>query len=185
MSETWDRTRRRYRLSEEVLRDVDRRGLPALAGWQERIEAEYDDDGGLGGFLRDLQARWRRTFDARLDAVLEDESAELDRAVPRLWAALASELSSTRRILDEYADHPTPAALQARHRRQLLALTGVDIADLQDRSSTRPDQGETHGREHRPHRAPARRLRLRPLCPRLHRRPVSAADAAARVRSGA
>jgi hypothetical protein len=173
MSTAAERTRRRHRLVTDVLEDVDRRGPAALASWDEPVKSEYGDD-GVEGLLSDVWARWRRTFEARLDGVLETaDPADLPAEVTRLWRAMSAEFPGSRMLLDAHADDPGLARVQARHARLLRAATGVDLADLQDQPyESRHNQGDSHGTEHRARR---RRLRVRPVCPRLHRGPLSAA----------
>ena len=166
------RTRRRHRLVTGVLDDLDRHGLAVLPGWQEAIAREYGE-AGLGGLLTDVECRWQRIFDARLDGLLENDAAHLQEAVVRLWETMSAELYGTRLLLDAHTGHPALVRVQARHHRMLAAVTGVRAADLlTDQSEPRPSNGETHGRQHRVHPG---RLRVRPVCRRLHRRPVPAA----------
>jgi hypothetical protein len=173
MSAAAERTRRRHRLVNDVLADVDRRGPAALAWWDEPVKSEYGDD-GLGGLLGDVWARWQRTFDARLDGVLETaDPADLPAEVTRLWRTMSAEFRGSRLLLDAHAGDPTLARAQARHARLLRAATRVELADLQDQPDQSPHtEGESHGPEHRARRG---RLRVRPVCARLHRGPVSAA----------
>jgi hypothetical protein len=167
-----ERTRRRHRLVTALLDDVDRHGLVAVAEWQQEIEREYGED-GLGGLLVDVECRWQRIFDARLDALLETDAAQLREAALRLWQTMSAELAGTRALLDVHAGHPALERTQRRHRRMLTAVTGLRAADLPtDQFQPRPSNGATHGREHRPR---AGRLRVRPVCRRLQRRPVPAA----------
>jgi hypothetical protein len=166
------RIRRRHRLVTGVLDDIDRHGLAALTQWREEIAREYGDD-DLGGLLTDVQCRWQRIFDARLDGLLENDAAHLQEAVVRLWRTMSAELAGTRLLLDAHAGHPALVRVQTRHHRTLAAVTGVRVADLlPDSPPSPPSNGETHGREHR---ARPGRLRVRPVCRRLHRRPVPAA----------
>jgi hypothetical protein len=174
-AERTQRTRRRHRLVTELLDDVDRHGLAALTDWHGAIAREYGDD-DLGGLLTDIECRWQRVFDARLDGPLENDAAHLQEAVVHLWDTMSEELSGTRLLLDAYAGHPALVRAQTRHRRMLAAVTGVNVDDLPtDKSQPRPSNGETHGREHRPRRVIPGHLRVRPVCRRLHRRPVPAA----------
>jgi hypothetical protein len=129
MSEGWERARRRYALVQEVLDNVGGAGVSALPLWQDRIEAEYDGE-GLGGFLRDVQWRWHRAFDARLDAVLESDADDPAAAVAGLWRELAASQPATRLVLDAYAGHAGLAPAESRHRRMLRLATGVDLAQV-------------------------------------------------------
>jgi hypothetical protein len=173
MSEATERPRRRLRLVEDVLDDVHACGLGALAAWDEPIKSEYGEE-GLGGLLVDAQCRWQRIFDARLDGVLESEAGpDAAEAVRALWQEMAVELPGARVLLDAHAGDPALTRVRERHRRRVRGATGVDLTDLQTHEfQTRATIGGTHGREHRAQR---RRLRLRPVCARLHRGPVSAA----------
>ncbi|HEX2175110.1 MAG TPA: hypothetical protein VHG70_04295 [Nocardioidaceae bacterium] len=129
MSGAWDRVRNRHRLVESALDRVRVLGVDELAVMEEQIRAEYAEE-GFDGFLRDVQRRWHRAFDARLDGVLESGVADTRAAVLMLWQHLAQTLPETRVVLDAYADHPALRAAEARHRRMLLTATGVDLATL-------------------------------------------------------
>jgi hypothetical protein len=196
MSANWDEVRRRHRLVHEVLTHAQRQGAAAVAAAQDEIEQEYAEE-GLAGFLLDVHRTWQRAFDARLDAVLENAPGDLATAVTEMWGRLATDFPGTRLVLDAYAEHPTVARAAERHRRRVLAGTGVDLAAL-PLPATNPTDGARHGRE--PSEQPSRensrensrdrgprrgRLRLRSLCPGLHRRPLPPAGAAAHMRSGA
>jgi hypothetical protein len=145
MSAAWDRVRRRHRLVESALDLVRVAGVDELAAMEAQIRAEYAEE-GFDGFLRDVQRRWHRAFDARLDGVLESGVDDTRAAVLMLGQHLAQTLPETRLVLDAYADHPALQPAEARHRRMLLAATGIDLATV----------------------APARRAsreRWRPSCP--------------------
>jgi hypothetical protein len=123
MTDSWDRLHRRHRLVHAVLDDIARTDRPAVAPrFAAAIDAEFGD---LGGFLRDVQLRWYRAFDARLDALLEDEPADLPGAVAELWRELADTMPAARRLLDFHAGHAALAALDEHHRRTLRAATGI------------------------------------------------------------
>jgi hypothetical protein len=138
MSEAWDRVRRRYALVEEVLGDIGGSGTAVLPRWQERIEAEYDGE-GVDGFLRDVQRRWHRAFDARLDAVLENDTPDPALAVTHLWQTLSAAQPAVRLVLDAYDGHPALDAAETRHRAMLRAATGVDLADVRAQIDTPSD----------------------------------------------
>jgi hypothetical protein len=129
MSAAWDRVRNRHRLVETALDLVRVAGVDELATMEAQIGAEYAEE-GFDGFLQDVQRRWHRTFDARLDGVLESGVADTRAAVVMLWQHLAQTLPQTRVVLDAYAGHPALEPAKARHRRMLLAATGVDSATL-------------------------------------------------------
>lgn len=130
MSEAWERVRRRHALVVEVLDSVaDAHGTDpatAVTRWRDRIDAEYGDD-DLAGFLRDVQRRWQRTFEARLDAVLEQEGSPSAEAVAQVWRSLREAQPATRLVLDAHAGHPAVAPDRTRQRATLLAATGVDL----------------------------------------------------------
>lgn len=110
MSYAWERTHRRYRLVHAVLDDMAAAGTPVLsAGRLAEIEAEY---GRLDGFLQDVQLRWYRMFEARLDGD----------GVPGLWQRLAAEQWPMRLLLDAYAEHPAVLAGEAHHGAKLLPV---------------------------------------------------------------
>ncbi|HWL97942.1 MAG TPA: hypothetical protein VNP20_11380 [Nocardioidaceae bacterium] len=129
MSAAWDRVRRRHRLVESALDLVRVGGVDELAAMDAQIRAEYAEE-GFDGFLRDVQRRWHRAFDARLDGVLESGVADTRAAVLMLWQHLAQTHPQTRLVLDAYADHPALQPAERRHGDMLQAATGVDLAAL-------------------------------------------------------
>jgi hypothetical protein len=123
MSDTWDRTHRRYRLVQDVLENIARTGRPAVpAAFTPAVDAEF---GGFGGFLRDVRLRWYRAFDARLDALLEDEPDDLEAALARLHRELAAAMPGAAHLLAAHAEHPALRALDRDHRHKLRAATGI------------------------------------------------------------
>lgn len=123
MEMSWDRQHRRHQLLHAVLREVGRTGRPAVpARYRADVNAEFGD---FGGFLREVQLRWYRAFDARLDAVLEEAPGDLAAAIADIWATLADTMPSSRLLLDTHAAHPALRALHEHHRRTLRAATGM------------------------------------------------------------
>ncbi len=123
----WEQARRRFRLVQTVLDTVaETRELPA--GLRAEVEAEFGD---LGGFLGEVARRWYRTFDARLDELLERG----DRDLPRLARDVDDALPGARLLLDAHEAHPALVDLREHHRRSLLAATGVDQYEPRMRSS--------------------------------------------------
>ncbi|RJL34350.1 hypothetical protein [Bailinhaonella thermotolerans] len=126
----WNDVHRRHRLVRRVLDGVAAAGRPEVPrDLAAEVEAEF---GGLGGLLREVQARWYRAFDARLDAVLEERPADLAPALARLRGELAAAMPAARLLLDAHHDHPDLAALHARHRRTLAAAGAAGAAGAAD-----------------------------------------------------
>jgi hypothetical protein len=120
---SWEQLRRRNRLVQDVLADIDRGGEPVIPA---RLRADIDAEfGGAGGLLQDVQGRWYETFDARLDAVLEDGPADLPAELARLEREVDDVMPAARRLLDTYRAHPALAALHEHHARRLSAATGM------------------------------------------------------------
>jgi hypothetical protein len=123
MSVAWERTHRRYELGNAVLAEVVATGSVPQARLGE-IEEVFGD---FGTFLQDVRRRWGHVFDTRLDALLAERPADLDRAVRDLRREVDREQPACRALLDEYADHPALVMADAHHRRVLCAVTGVDL----------------------------------------------------------
>ncbi|MGH3451115.1 MAG: hypothetical protein ACRDQW_10395 [Haloechinothrix sp.] len=119
----WERTHRRYRLVYAVADAIALRGPEVIDEWQAAIHTEF---GGMDGFLQDVQRRWYTAVDAHLDAVLEDEPADSGVAVAEILDSVSATDRSLRLVLDAFAEHPVLLEGDARHRRSLLAVTGVD-----------------------------------------------------------
>ncbi|MFE3448817.1 hypothetical protein ACFXJ8_07750 [Nonomuraea sp. NPDC059194] len=125
---SWSQSRRRHQLVHAVLAGIAETGRPIVpAELAAEVSAEF---GGSEEFLREVQRRWYRAFDARLDAVLEDPPHDLRAPLVRLWHELADAMPAARLLLDAHAGHPALAELDAHHRRTLDAATGVDLDDL-------------------------------------------------------
>jgi hypothetical protein len=120
---TWDRLHRRNRLVRVVLSEVGKTGRPAVAAkYRAEVNAEFGD---FGGFLTEVQLRWNRAFDARLDALLENEPDDLAAGMADLWAGLADAMPASRLLLDVHADHPALRELHDHHRRTLGSALGI------------------------------------------------------------
>jgi hypothetical protein len=123
MSDSWNRLHRRHELVHAVLDAIASRGKPDIpARFVSAVDAEFGD---LGGFLREVQSRWYRAFDARLDMLLEHEPTDLPAAIADLWRGLADTMPAARRLLDAHAAHPALVAGDEHHRRTLRYATGI------------------------------------------------------------
>lgn len=119
---SWERAHRRHELVHAVLAA----GLPIVPP---ELAAEVDAEfGGLGGFLQEVQRRWYRAFDARLDALLEQPPQDMRDALVQLWQDLSLTMPAARLMLDANADHPALAEADEHHRRMLHAATGVVLS---------------------------------------------------------
>jgi hypothetical protein len=113
----------KFLLVREVLAEVTRTGCPEITRRGE-VESAF---GGVEEFLLFLHHRWRTAFFARLDALLEDPSEDLDSAVVALWADPTTGGRGLRPLLDAHADHPALAAAQERERQLVLRDLRVDV----------------------------------------------------------
>ncbi|MGW4469965.1 hypothetical protein ACWENQ_09850 [Nonomuraea sp. NPDC004354] len=117
--------RRRQQLVHAVLAEVAATGQPVVpAALAAEVTAEF---GEIEEFLREVQRRWYRAFDARLDAVLEEWPRDMRAALLQLWREIAAAMPEARFLLDAHAGHPALAVLDAQHRRRLRTATGVDL----------------------------------------------------------
>lgn len=136
MSEAWDRVHRRHRLVQTVLRDAGRgrTGARAVERHRARIEREYGD---LGPFLADLQRRWNTRLAARLDVLLEDQTALQGPKVVRVWEDVRRDEPGLAAILDAYASHPALAEGRRTYDRLLRRATGLSTEELRQTSARR------------------------------------------------
>jgi hypothetical protein len=151
----WEQVRRRHRLVHDVAGDVAKGGRRALARWRPTIDAEYGD---LDAFLRDVQRRYRRAAEARLDAVLEAPPADPHGAVAAVLDEVAAIYPELRRLLEECADLPALAEGDARFRRSVRAATGVDPSARHEKGTRDDPYSGRH----------VSRPALRPVCAWLH-----------------
>lgn len=132
---SWNRAHRRHHLVHAVLAAVSDTGTPEVpAELRAEVDAEF---GSFDGFLREVQIRWYRTFDARLDALIEAWPDDIHDALHELWQETTRLMPAARALLDEHVDHPALAVLHRHHRRQLYAATGVHLDPL---LTSRPPQ---------------------------------------------
>src|SRR6266508_4519765 len=95
---------RRDQLVAAVLCEIGRTGRPTVSA---RLLADIDAVfGDFGGFLIELQLRWYRAFDARMDAVLETLPDDVSAAVADVWCELGDAMPAARLLLDVHAGHP-------------------------------------------------------------------------------
>jgi hypothetical protein len=126
MSTAWEQTKRRYRVLHAALEEfADTAAVsPATRVTIDAVFGDFDE------FLLAVQRRWQRSFDARLDLVLEKSSTDTAGALRRLVRELGRDLAETRALLDAYAGHPVLAPGEERHRAAVRAATGADPTEL-------------------------------------------------------
>ncbi|MBW9207839.1 hypothetical protein KV097_18025 [Mumia sp. zg.B17] len=120
----WEQTTRRQRalhaLTETISQDPT--ALPAAVR-----RARSETFGSLDSLLLAAHAHWVRTFEARLDHLLEQGGYGDQAAVERVWRETAQVLDGTAALLDAYADHEVLARAHADHRRRARSTAGVDL----------------------------------------------------------
>lgn len=108
MSAAWDRVHDRYRLTQQVLTDVRRRGVHrVMSRWDAEIEAAFGD---IDTFLAHVQRRWSTALIARVDSALEQGVGDLTEARRVAARDLAQVDPATPLLLDAYAMHPVVEA---------------------------------------------------------------------------
>jgi hypothetical protein len=134
---SWNRAHHRHQLVHAVLAAISDTGRPEIPpGLRPEVDAEF---GGFEEFLREVQIRWYRTFDARLDALIESWPDNIYEALDDLWQDVSRLMPAARSLLDAHVDHQALASLHRRHRRQLYAATGVHLDPL---LTSRPPERE-------------------------------------------
>ncbi|KAA1424710.1 hypothetical protein FE697_001960 [Mumia zhuanghuii] len=113
--------------------------------------ARSEEFGPLDSLLHEAHALWMRTFDARLDAVLEHGGYGDQAATDALWTEVGRALPGLATLLDAYATHPTVVQAHALHARRMRRTVDVALP-----SGWEPP-------------APVRRSRRRPACSGLRR----------------
>jgi len=127
---SWSRVHLRQQLLRAVLADIATTGRPEIpAALTDRIDAEY---GGFAEFLLAAQALWYRTFDARLDVVLETWPSDVRGALIQLEKDVNEALTGARILLDAHHSHPALAEAHRRHHRTLSWATGVSLPNVEE-----------------------------------------------------
>ncbi|MFI7678471.1 hypothetical protein [Actinophytocola sp. NPDC049390] len=110
MSMAWERTHRRYAVTQAVLAAVASTRRPDIpADLLGEIDTLYGD---LDTFLSDLRRRWYLMFDARLDALLEQPPPDMARATADLHRDLDREQPAFRILFEA---HPDRVAVHDHH----------------------------------------------------------------------
>lgn len=87
---------------------------------------EFDS---LDDLLLMAHAQWMRTFDARIDPLLEAGLHGDQAAFEQVWADTAGLLAGTARLLDVHADHPAVVRAHAQHVRRIQRMLDVRLPD--------------------------------------------------------
>ena len=123
--------RRRSRVLDEVLADIDETGgWQVPARWLPEVERTF---GSVAGFAQALYPRWFAALTARLDPVLEEQPADLPDEAARVAAELAREQPALFAMLAAYCDHPALAEVHRRERQYLSWAPGAALAALAPR----------------------------------------------------
>lgn len=113
--------RRRHQVLQDMCRGIAENPSCLLA----EVDAALPDFDSLDDVLVAAHASWARTFEARLDALLESGAYGDQRAFDALWDATARDLVGLVVLLDHFREHPAVAAArgaQARRVRNALAV---------------------------------------------------------------
>lgn len=115
MSKAWDQVHRRFRLRDEVLEDVQRRGPDVVTDrWLSSLEEVF---GNLDGFLLELQRQWYTELEVKLEFVLDDDPSEdIEVALRTAWRQTELAEPGMSAVLKSFADHPALLATAGRYR---------------------------------------------------------------------
>jgi hypothetical protein len=134
----WDDPRQRTRVMNDVLDDIAHSGdwhVPAK--WRLETDLMF---GGEAGFALALYPRWFAALSARMDAVLEDRSADLKEASARAARQLAAGQPAMFTLLAAYSGEPGFAAVRRQERRYFGWAPDVHLTALAaDLAGTLPD----------------------------------------------
>ncbi|QMW66313.1 hypothetical protein H4N58_19630 [Mumia sp. ZJ1417] len=120
----WERTTQRQRALRTLTSSVEKD--PATL--QDAVRrARTQTFGSLETLLLEAHAQWVRTFDARLDTLMENGAYGDQEAVDALWTQTATALPGTARVLDAYADHPELVRAHAQHVRRTRRSMATEL----------------------------------------------------------
>lgn len=87
---------------------------------------EFDS---LDDLLLSAHALWVRTFDARIDPLLESGAHGDDEAFTKVWSETVGLLRGTALLLEHHADHPAVVRAHAQHVRRAQSMLDVRLPD--------------------------------------------------------
>ena len=119
----------------------------------ETVRAALGESGSLDDLLLQAHALWVRTFDARIDPLLEAGAYGDETAFARVWSDTVRVLPGVAALLERHRDHPAVVRAHAQHVRRIQRLLDVTLPDTWATASRRADRPRSCARR-------ARRLRL-------------------------
>lgn len=120
----WQRTRNEQRALHALTRAIA--DDPASLADAVRV-ARTEGFASLDDLLLAAHAEWVRTFDARIDVLLEAGSYGDQVAFDAVWAETARALPGTALLLDHHAEHPAVVRAHAQHVRRAQHVLAVDL----------------------------------------------------------
>lgn len=125
-STAWQRTtatqRALHTLTDSIAQDPD--SLP------DAVRCALGEFDSLDDLLLNAHALWVRTFDARIDPLLESGAYGDQAAFEQVWAETADLLEGVARLLDRHADHPAVVRAHAQHVRRGQSMLDVRLPDV-------------------------------------------------------
>lgn len=116
-------TRQRHQALRALCHHIDQNPSSVDAG----IDAALSDFTSLDDLLAAAHAAWARTFEARMDMLLESGAYGDQVAFDALWDATARDLGGLAVLLDHFRDHPAVTTARGVHARRVRNALAVDL----------------------------------------------------------
>lgn len=124
MSSAWQRTTQHQRSLQALTMTIE--NDPAMLSAAVR-EARTQDFDSLDDLLLEAHSQWVRTFNARIDILLENGAYGDKTAFDQVWAETAQALPGTAMLLEHFADHPAVVRAHAQHTRFGRRVLAVEL----------------------------------------------------------
>lgn len=122
-STAWQQTRRRQHALSALCQAISH-DPAAIDGVVRDAAAEFDS---LDDLLVAAHLMWSRSFEARMDLLLESGAYGDQTAFDELWDATAHDLRGVALLLDRFSDHPAVIAAHRTHARRTRHALAVDL----------------------------------------------------------
>ncbi len=124
MNSAWQRTTHQQRALHALTTIIEQDPATLPEAVREARARDFDS---LDDLLLEAHAEWVRTFNARIDVLLENGAYGDKAAFGEVWTDTARALPGTAMLLDHFADHPAVVRAHAQHLRFAWRVLAVEL----------------------------------------------------------